>query len=378
MHFLLQHARQLAYSAPYYLNVPNLLLMTKFKLMMQGYYRELWRRSARNIGAECDDWDFGYSHITRDGLSTFVRYESVMLNSHLTFNMMDNKALVYRMLAGKGFAVPRHLRFTMDDLTACTEFFKSVSAAVVVKPANGTGGGRGVTTGITSVASLRKAARLAARFARDLLVEEQLGGHSFRLLFLDGEFIDAIRRDPPQVTGDGRHTIRQLARLESAKRLTANPVTALRPLKIDRDCSNRLKALGLSPQSRLEPGQVIGIKMAVNENCSEQNHSVKSDVHPQTIADLAQLVRDLGVSFAGLDVHCRDISAPLDAGNGLISEINTPPGIHYHYCISDRTRVVPVAELLLDHMFRTGRGVMRLSDAQGDAAMRLRRETAAA
>ena len=36
------------------------------------------------------------------------------------------------------------------------------------------------------------------------------------LLFLDGQFIDAIRRDPPRVTGDGRHSITELVAAEKA------------------------------------------------------------------------------------------------------------------------------------------------------------------
>ena len=76
---------------------------------------------------------------------------------------------------------------------------------------------------------------------------------------------------------------------------------------------------------------------------------------------MKNLVRDFGVKLAGLDVICKDISRPLDKSNGMISEINTTPGIHHHYLINEGTASVPVAELVLDHLFRQKQGVMRLN-----------------
>jgi hypothetical protein len=39
---------------------------------------------------------------------------------------------------------------------------------------------------------------------------------------------------------------------------------------------------------------------------------------------------------------------------GLVSEVNTMPGLHHHYLIAERDRVVPVADLLLDRLLRDG------------------------
>lgn len=352
--------RRLFYRAQFYLDVRGLAQLLRFRQLRQTYYRDLWQTAARNIGAECSDWDFGYTRISSNGLTAVVKQSDVMLDSHLTLNIMGNKALVYDMLAEKGYAVPSHQRFSMGQFDLCEAFFQTQNAPVVVKPASGTGGGRGVTTGINTRSALRKAARLAASFDHDLIVEEQIEGHSYRLLYLDGVFIDAVRRDPPVIRGDGRHTIRQLVARENVERLNGNPVTALSPLKLDRDCQNKLLEHGLRSGHRLAAGRVLELKRAINENSSQRNHCVSQDVHPETIAAGARLVRDLGVKFAGLDVLCRDISTPLGAENGLISEINTTPGIHHHYLVSNPENHVPVAELVLKHMFETKQGVMDL------------------
>ena len=67
----------------------------------------------------------------------------------------------------------------------------------------------------------------AARFDPDLIVEEQIEGQSWRLLFIDGRFLDAVRRDPPRITGDGRHSIAALVAAENAARLTGRAAVDL-------------------------------------------------------------------------------------------------------------------------------------------------------
>lgn len=351
---------RLAYRARFYLDVPSLIQLLKFRQLRAKYFRNMWVEAARNIGAEYKDWSFGYGRISRNGLTTFVKHSKVMLDNQLTLDIMGNKALVYELLEDKGYPVARHNCYTLDSLSVCEEFYRSQNGPVVVKPASGTGGGRGVTTGITSIKALRTASRYAARFDGTLLVEEQLNGNSYRLLYLDGKFIDAVRRDPPEISGNGMNSIRKLVSLENQKRLVGDPVTALSPLKIDHDCQNRLSELKLRPGYKPKEGERVELKRAINENSLEKNYTVRNEVHPETIATGADLVRDLGIKFAGLDVICDDISKPLSESNGVIGEINTTPGLHHHYLIKDKSAVVRVAELVLDHMFAEQQGVMRL------------------
>lgn len=356
---LKDHLWRLFYRARFYMDAPALYQMLQFQSLRDAYYRELWQEAARNVGAECAAWRFGYHRISRDGMTTVVKQSSMMMDDHLTLGIIGNKALTYELLQDLGCRVPSFRLFRMQELHKAQEFLARQSGPVVVKPASGTGGGRGVTTGVTTPAGLAKASRLAARSGPDLLVEEQLEGDSYRLLYLDGTLIDAVRRDPPVLVGDGSRTIRDLIRIENRKRLSQRPVTALSPLTLDRDCVNRLATLGLAPGSRLEKGRVIEVKRAVNENCASRNHVVTDRVHPSTVALGRRLTTDLGIRFAGVDLLCRDISAPLDAANGCVNEINTTPGIHHHYLVSEPARATPVAELALQRLFETRQGVMR-------------------
>jgi D-alanine-D-alanine ligase-like ATP-grasp enzyme len=269
------------------------------------------------------------------------------------------------------------LRFPLSRIVEAERFLARASNPVVVKPNSGTGAGNGVTTGIRSRAQLRRAARFASAFDGELLIEEEVPGSSHRLLYLDGKLIDAIRRDPPIVRGDGRSSIRALVRAETIRRLAGKPVMALSPLRIDLDCLNTLASKGLSAASVLPAGSQLAIKKAVNQNAAPQNHVVLDAVHPETASLAGRVVSELGVRLAGVDIISPDISVPLAVNGGRFGEINTTPGLHHHDLVAG-DRIGPgVAEVLLEHFFATRSAVFILGDCAPRIAAPIERRDAA-
>ena len=350
--------KQTAFRGLRLLDVPGELTGLRFAALRRAYYDLFWIGAAKHIGANCEKWDYGYHCISRGGLSTIVRLSEVRLDDHLTLDLMGNKLLTHRLLAEQGVVVPSHAQFSFSDLAPALSLIGTTGRPIVVKPVSGTGGGNGVTTGVTGRAELVKAAWLASRFDPDLVAEEQVNGHSYRLLFLDGTLLHAVRRDPPRVVGDGRSSIRALVRAENRKRLTKRPFAALSPLRLDRDALNYLAAQGLSPRSRPDSGETILIKRAVNQNSRAENHVVTNSVHPITAESCARLLSNLGVRLAGVDILARDIAKPLTRENGLIGEINTTPGLHHHHLVAERGDDPPAAALLLEPLFQTRSGVV--------------------
>ena len=341
------------------LDVPEVAEHLRFQALRRRYYDRFWQRAAASIGARSARWEYGYTRISSGGMTLIARLADLRLDDHLTLDLMGNKLLTYKLLAEQGSDVPRHVRFSPIDPRPALSLLETTGRPLVVKPVGGTGGGRGVITGITDAWSLRQAAWLAARFDPDLIAEEQIEGHSYRLLFLDGHFLDAVRRDPPRLVGDGRATIRQLINRENASRLAGSPYTALSPLRLDRDARNYLKAQELSPSSRPALGETVIVKRAVNENAAAQNHVVGDLVHPATIAECSRLVTNLGIRLAGVDIIARDIAVPLGRGNGLIGEINTTPGLHHHDLVGSRAPSRNIAGAVLEHMFAKRAGVVQ-------------------
>ena len=168
-----EHLRRAWHRSRFYLDVPGVVQLLKFKRLRGEYYREFWRTIAANCRApRVEPWEFGYQRLHRDGLTTIVREGLVMLDDHLTLDIMGNKALTLALLEEKNIPTPLARAFDMSDLESAEAFLQQCEGYIVIKPARGTGGGRGVTTRIHTLKELRRAARLAARFDTQLVAEE--------------------------------------------------------------------------------------------------------------------------------------------------------------------------------------------------------------
>jgi len=266
------------------LDVTSVAAQLRFAALRKVYYDQFWSDAAAQAEARLEKWDFGFHRLHREGMTVVARQSELGLDSHLMLNLIGNKLLTLKLLAEQGFAVPRHTLFSLRNRKPALDLMAETGRPVVVKPVSGTGGGNGVTTGITSRRQLLGAAWLAARYDTQLLAEEQVQGHSYRLLYLDGILIDAIRREPPRIVGDGKSTIRALVKAENQRRLRKRPFTALSPLRLDRDAKHYLAAQGLTSLNMLAEGETVVIKRAVNQNSAAENHVVTSRVHPATAA----------------------------------------------------------------------------------------------
>lgn len=342
------------------LDLADMMRQWRFQTLRRRYYDLLWPSLAQELGVSFRKWDDGFARLSRNGTEIIVRGPELRLDDYLTLRLMGNKALTYELMAEQGLAVPRHLRFRITDWRTGLAFMEELGRPVVVKPNFGTGGGRGVITGITSPAQFKRAAVSAARFDPDLIVEEQVEGESWRLLFLDGRLLDAVRRDPPRIVGDGLRSIAALVRAENEERLKGHPFRALSPIRIDRECAGYLAAQGFSPRSVPASGETVILKRAVNENARTENHSLTGKVHPATIAACATLAANLGVRLAGIDIIARNIAHPLDRANGIIGEINTTPGLHHHDLVSEQEPGRSVLATLLQEMFDRKAGTIAL------------------
>ena len=336
------------------------LARRRFRTVRNSFYKALWAEAAEQVGAVAERRSNGLVQISRGSMATFVDHSDLMLDSEITLRLMANKSMTFEFMSKADVRTPAFANFTLATLSEAETFLARQMGPVVVKPADGTGGGRGVTTGITSGHALHAAARHAAGFNQALMVEEQLTGDNYRILYLDGEYIDAVRRDSPTVTGDGTASVASLVKAENERRLAMAPITALSPLILDQESRNTLAAEGRTSGFVPAAGEAVRVKLAVNENASAQNHIVRGKVHPEVIEAGARLARAFGVRFAGLDVTADDISVPLAEGGVIFNEINVNPGIHHHYLVAEADQKADVAAVLLKRMFETGSGTIQI------------------
>ncbi|MDB5300050.1 MAG: family acetyltransferase, partial [Phycisphaerales bacterium] len=295
------------------------------------FYERTWREAAEELGGTSKRLNFEISEIEIDGFRTRVVHNVSEIDSPPTLAVLHDKPLTHRILREHGLCVPRHATFSAREMGQAVEFIRSTDGDCVVKPSGGTGGGRGVTTGIRKLSHLAFAAAHAAVYADQLLIEEQIEGENYRLLFLDGELLDSFVRRHPTVVGDGKSSVARLVELNNEKRLQSRAEVSQVLLTIDPDMRRTLAKQGLSLSAVPAGGRTVRVKTVINENSGADNETATPLLCQSIIADCARAVRALGVRFAGIDLITRDPGVPLAESGGVILEVNGTPNLYYHY-----------------------------------------------
>lgn len=316
--------------------------------LRSGFYAEVWCDAAARLGASVELLDDDILEIRLGNACTRVRQTTTAIDDPVSLSVAANKPLVYRLLAKRGLKTLNYFEFTLSDIALASAFTARFGGEWVVKPANGAGG-RGVTTGVISSFDLVRAAVAAAAYEPNLIVEQQVEGDLYRLLYLDGTLLDAVLRKSPMVVADGRSNVRQLIRLENRARLEAGHKYAQVLVSIDMDMRRTLAQQHLSLSSVPKKGTVVTLKKVVNENSAADNLSATSLLCQSIIEDGAAAAATVGVRLAGVDVVTRDPGVPLAESGGVILEVNSTPGYHYHYHQRDGGAVValPILSWLL-------------------------------
>ena len=249
----------------------------------------------------------------------------------------------------RGIQIPAYAEFGHTDLATGLRFMAEANGPCVVKPAGGGRGGAAVTGCVTNEIDLARASLSAARLGTRLLIERQIPGDMYRLLFLDGELVDVVLRLTPHLTGDGRSTVLELVMKENERRLEVALPQAL--ITIDLDCIFTLAAAGRSLSTVPAAGERIQVKSASSENGEDENHTIHAFAQ-EVIEESAEAVRAVGLRLAGVDVVTPDIMRPLAEAGGTIIEVNGTPGFQYHYTVADpigATRItIPILERVLE------------------------------
>jgi D-alanine-D-alanine ligase-like ATP-grasp enzyme len=298
-------------------------------LNLAAFYEQAWRSAGRELGGEVEDLGHGVLEIRIGDFVTRVIENSTALDDAATHSIARAKPVIYRLLERAGIPTAPHLVFTLRTIGAAEAFLEQIApSACVVKPATGSGGGKGVTTGIRSRWQLARAAWHAASRVSDLLLEKEVSGDNYRLLYLDGRLVDTVVRRPPRVVADGVSSISTLVDQVNADRVRRALSHSL--LTVDHDMKATLARQGWTLGSTPAQGTVVTLKTAINENSGADNESADR-LCPEIVEAGATAARLVGVRLAGVDVITPDPSRPLREAGGVILEVNSPPGYFWHY-----------------------------------------------
>jgi D-alanine-D-alanine ligase-like ATP-grasp enzyme len=313
-------------------------------------YERIWADAADSCAAEFTRLGTGLFQLDRAGASTRVYHQMVELDNPATLQVALDKVLVQRLMAAADVSHAEYLEWSADDPAPALAFLARADGLCVVKPAAGTAGGHGVTPGIESPEDLLRARLYSATGGGRLLIERQVEGAVYRLLFLDGELLDTVRTLPTSLTGDGRSTIEALIVRENERRVAGRGDAGLSLIGASLDMLLTLRRAQLKLSSVLPAGQRVAIRVATNDHAAQDSTTWRGHISSELIDQARAATQAVGLHLGTVEVITTDIARPLAETGGIVAEVNGTPGLHHHYLVADPDRATRVAIPILEHL----------------------------
>ena len=300
-----------------------------------------------------------YRRLTKGSLVQFgwgsrqrrIQAAEIDRTSAIAESIAQDKTLTKRLIEAAGVPIPqgRPVADAEDAWTAMQE----IGGAVVVKPQDGSQG-KGVTVNISTREQLEAAYATAAEYGSTVLVERFVPGHDFRLLVVGRKLVAAARRDPPQVIGDGVHTVQQLVEeVNRDPRRGIGHATSLTKIRFDDVALRRLALQGLGAASVPAQGSRVVLRNNANLSTGGTATDVTDDVHPEVEARAVAAAQMIGLDIAGVDMVCETLQQPLEQQGGAVVELNAAPGLRMHLTPS-AGRGRAVGEAIIADMYPEG------------------------
>lgn len=225
-------------------------------------------------------------------------------------------------------------------------FANELGYPLVLKPSDGTGG-HGVIANIKNENEFKEALNYVKNELgyKKLMVEKYFAGEDYRLHVIDGKVIGAFKKDRANVIGDGKHTIKQLIALKNEQR-TKTPALRNRPIKVDKETENLLRANGQTLESIPAEGERVYLKS--KNNVTSGGDPI--DITDELTDEIKEIAINASKAIPGL-VQCGvDMMVDKDKNSGIVLEVNSRPHITAHlYPMEGKARDIPKA--VIDYYF---------------------------
>lgn len=271
--------------------------------------------------------------------------------SMIAVDIAGNKHATKTLLGDMGVPVPKGYR--IREIDELEDVLERVGFPAVIKPLDGNHG-KGATVGIKSLEEARIAWERAKEYSRWVIVEQQLQGSDFRALVVNNRLIAVAERVPANITGDGRHTIRELIEITNQDpRRGYGHENVLTQIDIDGQTMRLITNAGYELDSVLPEGERLFLKTTANISTGGTAIDVTDEVHPKNVFLFERIAKIIGLDVAGIDIIAPNVSEPLKENGGGIIEVNAAPGFRMHLSPSEGIGR-NVAEHVVDMLFPPG------------------------
>ena len=253
-------------------------------------------------------------------------------DSYISPLIMENKVVTKKVLAEKGFRVPKG--YEVSSLEEVVQKFNYVrNKPIVIKPKS-TNFGLGITifkNGTDSLENYSKAVNFALKEDKDILIEEFIEGTEYRFFVIEGKTEAVLLRVPANVVGDGRHSIRELVEMKNANPLRGDAKkTPLKKIELGEIEHLQLAEQGLNFESILENNEVAYLRENSNISTGGDSVDMTDEVHESYKKLAVDISNAMMAKVCGVDLIIPDIKKECNSDNYGVIEANFNPMMMMH------------------------------------------------
>jgi len=288
---------------------------------------ELIREAAADLGIPWR-WSGAFPHqlVVGEGVAQ-ARFDACASLSTPAFGMRltRDKLATKRYLEGFGMPLARHR--LVGDAEAAVAAAREIGHPVVVKLVNGTGGA-GLSVDLRTDDEVREAFHRARAEMPEIMVESYLAVPDFRVYVVGDRVALAIRRESPDIVGDGRATVAQLIQAHDAAVAAGTArFPSSEPARIDHDLLQCLSRAGHTLDSVPAEGERIVLHAIPIRQTGGYRQIVTDQLHPANEAMFVRVAKLVRLSLAAIDFRAEAIERPWDGQRFAILEVNAVPNL---------------------------------------------------
>lgn len=252
---------------------------------------------------------------------------------------LDDKLVLKRHLKINGFPCARGEVF--HNVKPAVHYGVTLGFPLVVKPRAGSLS-KHTTVNIVNEKELREAIRVARMISVEFMVEEYVPSNVYRITVVGGRVLACCLREPPNIIGDGIHSISELVKNKNAdprRGDISQRNTTLHKIAFDENTLGFLMKQGVGAATVLSQGKKIYLNHKVILGCGADIHDVTDDLHQESKDMFLRLARSLDASVVGIDFIAEDIMKSYNEQRCAILEANSLPYIDmHHFPVSGKAR----------------------------------------
>ncbi|HYD91474.1 MAG TPA: hypothetical protein VEA37_08310, partial [Flavobacterium sp.] len=251
------------------------------------------------------------------------------LKESASLKWMDNKGVMKEKFKKESLPVADGgVAFT---LSKALKIFNQLTKPVITKPNLGSRS-RHTMIHLNNEKDLTIGFKKAKKLSPLVVVEEELRGYLFRGTLIGGKLAGVVRRDQPEVTGDGVRTLQELLDEENKRPEREGPI--FHKITVDKETEDELKRQKITLEDIPEKGKVVFFSQKTSRGCGGTTTEVTDMVHPENKEMLEHVARFLNDPLVGVDFIMEDVTKSWkeEQHSGII-ECNSLPFIDLHHYV---------------------------------------------